>query len=331
MCLCLEKKHLTQTHGHIAGYKSLVTPREQIRAGFLAMALEKNRRAIPFVEEAKALKALASKAVSPKELIGLTDIQVPLLTAAGVSEKALKYLTEEDKEKAILNLIENFLEPAGAKFLDELLYRFLLIRGDTLGGKMRNIAGTLGEWKFIRTLISTLSIQSKKFYYLDKESREWVVGNFEDAEIEQRTKGLFWNFNGKPRTLLYNLTVPAIKKNVDLCLMSCEPEDLTGKGRTKSSPIHNTESYVALGEIKGEFDPAGADEHLKTANSALGRIRAGFEKSRVFPFTFFVGAAIEKEMAKEIFNQLQKGTLTKATNLTDGNQLVALCQWLTNI
>lgn len=294
------------------------------------MALEKNRRAIPFVEEAKALKAMVSKTKTPKDLLGLEEIQTPLLTAAGVSEKALKHLTEQDKKQAILNLIENFLEPAGAKFVDELLYRFLLIRGDTLGGKMRNIAGTLGEWKFTRMLISTLSIQSRDFQYLNSESLEWTAGNAEDAEIEQRTKGLSWNFNGKPKTLLYNLTVPVIRKNVDLCLLSCEPERLSDT-KEKSLLIRDPKNYLALGEIKGGIDPAGADEHWKTANSALERIRAGFKKKNATPFTFFVGAAIEIEMAKEIFDQLRKGTLKTAANLTNESQVVATCEWLTKI
>ncbi len=294
------------------------------------MALEKNRRAIPFVEEVKALKAMVSKTETPKDLLGLEEIQTPLLTAAGVSEKALKHLTEQDKKQAILNLIENFLEPAGAKFVDELLYRFLLIRGDTLGGKMRNIAGTLGEWKFTRMLISTLSIQSRDFQYLNSESLEWTAGNAEDAEIEQRTKGLSWNFNGKPKTLLYNLTVPVIKKNVDLCLLSCEPERLSDV-KEKSLLIRDPKNYLALGEIKGGIDPAGADEHWKTANSALERIRAGFKKKNATPFTFFVGAAIEIEMAKEIFDQLRKGTLKTAANLTNESQVVATCEWLTKI
>jgi len=39
----------------------LVTSREQTRAGFIAMALEKNYLAVPYVEEAKALKLLAQK------------------------------------------------------------------------------------------------------------------------------------------------------------------------------------------------------------------------------------------------------------------------------
>lgn len=36
------------------------------RAGFVALALEKNRRATPFVEQARSLKAAASQAKTPR-------------------------------------------------------------------------------------------------------------------------------------------------------------------------------------------------------------------------------------------------------------------------
>jgi type II restriction enzyme len=54
-------------------------------------------------------------------------------------------LTEDDKTLAIRGLIEKFLEPAGDGFVDELIYRYLLIKGDALGGRIRNLAGLLGE------------------------------------------------------------------------------------------------------------------------------------------------------------------------------------------
>jgi len=56
---------LNENLEHIRHSDSLVTPHEQTRAGFVALALEKNRKATPFVEEAKALKALASKVRKP--------------------------------------------------------------------------------------------------------------------------------------------------------------------------------------------------------------------------------------------------------------------------
>jgi type II restriction enzyme len=65
--------------------------------------------------------------------------------------------------------------------------------------------------------------------------------------------------------------------------------------------------YVALGELKGGIDPAGADEHWKTARSALDRIKKAFEKVGQQPRRFFIGAAIEKEMAIEIWHDLEAG------------------------
>lgn len=104
--------------------KDLITPYEQTRAGFIVLALEKNRRATTFIEEARALKAIACK--EPIELLGFDEIRSSILTASGVSDKASNYLTEDNKNEAIKSLIEGFLEPAGKDFIDELVYRFLL-------------------------------------------------------------------------------------------------------------------------------------------------------------------------------------------------------------
>jgi type II restriction enzyme len=99
----------------------------------------------------------------------------------------------------------------------------------------------------------------------------------------------------------------------------------------EESAHNNPETYLALGELKGGIDPAGADEHWKTANSALDRIRKGFTKSRLAPKTFFVGAAIERSMSQEIYRQLQEGILSNAANLTNKNQTVSICKWLINL
>ena len=311
---------------HLTSSKSLVTPYEETRAGFIALALEKNRKASPFVEEAKALKVLASKATKPKDLLKITEIRASILTAAGISDKAANHLSDDDKTEAIKELIENFLEPAGKDFVDELVYRFLLTRGDSLGGSLRNLAGSLGERKLTRALISTLSIQAKDYKWLHSKSRKWINRSPDDSGIELHLKGLNWQTSGN-RTLIYNLTVPFIKKNVDLCLFDCVPDEIIFGNKTKSCH-YSLEKYIALGELKGGIDPAGADEHWKTANSALGRIRAGFRKKKLKPMTFFIGAAIEKAMAQEIFKQLRNGVLSNAANLTNDEQLVSICKWL---
>lgn len=317
------------SNNHLDSYESLITPYEEIRAGFISLALEKNRKATPFIEEAKALKAIAGKAKSPKDLLKFNEIQISLLTAAGISDKARNHLQDSDKLKAIKGLIENFLEPSGISFVDELVYRFLLTKGDSLGGSMRNFAGTLGEWKFTRILISTLSVYGREFEYLDSKNKKWFRPNNE-PDLEKRVKGLHWVLEGNDRTLIYNLTVPIVNKNVDLCLFDCPPSEVRAGKNTKSAH-YKPEKYLALGELKGGVDPAGADEHWKTANSALGRIRSGFASKNFKPCTFFIGAAIEKAMALEIYQQLKSQTITNGANLTNEPQVVSLCAWLINI
>ena len=116
---------------HLKSSKDLETTYEAVRAGFVAQALEKNRQATPYIEEARALKVAASTAKTPGDLLNIPDIQSALLTAAGVSDKANNHLLPGDKKEAIKGLIENFLEPAGKKFVEELVFRFLLIHGDS--------------------------------------------------------------------------------------------------------------------------------------------------------------------------------------------------------
>ena len=95
------------------------------------MALQKNRMAIPFVEEAKALKVLASKAKTPGDLAKIDGIKSLLLTAAVLSDKDVNHLTEDDRKKAVLNFTKNFLEPAANQFIDELVYADFCLLAET--------------------------------------------------------------------------------------------------------------------------------------------------------------------------------------------------------
>jgi hypothetical protein len=83
---------------HLKSSKDLETTYEAIRAGFVALALEKNRRATPFVEQARALKAAASQAKKPADLLDMADLQPALLTAAGVSDKAASHLQDSRRK-----------------------------------------------------------------------------------------------------------------------------------------------------------------------------------------------------------------------------------------
>jgi len=315
---------------HIISPSDLITPHEEIRAGFLKLGLEKNRVATPYVEQAKALRNLASRVASPQELHGLTDIRPSLLTAAGVSDKAVRHLNNDIGDAIITKLIETFLEPAGKDFVDELVFRFLLTRGDSLGGRMRNLGGQMAQHQFIRALVANLIVKDVPFQWLDHKSNLWLEGAKDDAGIELQAKGVRWRVNEEPRTLLLNMKVSWVNKNVDLTLLNTTYEASSIKQRFFALP-KDPMSYIALGELKGGIDPAGADEHWKTANSALARIRTSSQLVGHRPHLFLILAAIAKSMAEEIFSQLENGDLSFAANLTNDKQVYDVCDWLVNL
>lgn len=129
----------------ITSAESLVTTHEQTRAGFLSIALEKNKVGDPYVKNALAFKAMVSKTTSPDDFLKMPNIRPFLLTASGLSDKSMNYLTTDDQTAAIKELIDKFLKPAGSDYIDEATFRYLLIKGDAVGGTMRNKIGALGQ------------------------------------------------------------------------------------------------------------------------------------------------------------------------------------------
>ena len=280
---------------HLAGPADLETSPEAVCASRAALLLEKNRRATPFVEQARALKYIALQVKDPVELLAIPGIQ-PV-----------------------------FVAPTSPNFVEELVFRFLLTRGDTLGGSMRNVGGFMAQCKLTRSIIAHLRLAGKPYRWLHAENNVWADMPEEDAGIELNTRGLSWRTDRQSRTLLYNLLVPLFRNNVDFCLFNCAPESL---GRQS---YNNPGAYIALGELKGGIDPAGADEHWKTARTALNRIQEAFTKHKLKPHTFFIGAAIEAKMAKEIWSLLKRGTIENAANLTDHHQIASVTRWLCSL
>ncbi|MBX3290316.1 MAG: restriction endonuclease [Acidobacteria bacterium] len=307
--------------------EDLLTSRDETRAGFIAMALEKNYLATKYVSEARTLKAIAESAGKPKDLLTLPDIQKALLSASGLSDKSLKHLNEADKRTAVVGLIETFLEPAGEGFPDELVYRYLLTKGDALGGSSRNLAGALGDRRFLSCMISVFSLAGVEFSWRDRKTKVWAKGTDLEAGLEKSISALYWKKKDRDRLLVLNTTVPLIRKNVDLVILDAKPDDM----KAGKSLFEQNTRYVALGELKGGIDPAGSDEHWKTANFALNRVRSSFQGLGLNPPTFFIGAAIEKSMAGEILQQLNSKVLSQAANLTKDDQLTSVCNWIMNL
>lgn len=306
----------------------LVTTHESHRNGFLEYALRKSKESIPYIDKAKALKLiLEQKTKKPKDILKLDEIKASCYEAAGVSVKANNYLSDDDLNEILLEFIKEFLEPAGKHYIDELIYRYLLTLGDALGGRMRNLVGSIANEKLTRFVISQLQVLKLDFSYYNKISKTWL--NAKDYTIDQvpEIRSIQWILKTKEkRQLIYNLTVPIVNKNIDLVVLNCHTNSLNGE--EFKSLIQNASNYEIIGELKGGIDPAGADEHWKTANTALSRVRESFKKHKIDIPLIFIGAAIETSMSKEIFDQYSKGEIANCANLTVDNQFVSLCNWL---
>lgn len=288
----------------IAG--DLQTKHRAVCDGFLTQALQKTEKAEPFVEKAKTFYKALKKVKSVEELLAYPKYRNDLASACGFSDKARSQLTDAELNGAIRKVLTRIHKKAGPDFREEILYRYLLTKGDTLGGSMRNLTGASAGTKLTEKIIERLSGGEKKIQVLKSKSG--------------KVQRVIWD----GRTLLFDVKPRLIGKNIDVILIN--------RGDTDTSEeklLADKSKYIACGELKGGIDPAGADEHWKTANSALGRIRTAF--GRKGPVLFYVGAAIEASMAKEIFRQLKSKKLTHAANLNEDEQVNDLVDWLLSL
>lgn len=305
----------------------LVTSSEEIEKGFIAQTLEKSRRAKPILDEASELKEKVIEIGSANELINHPELYSYLLLAAGVSTKAAQHLEESSKQRIIRALVDNCLLPAGDRYADEFVFRYLLAWGDSLGGSLRNWIGTKAKNRFTNILINEISKSKKSYLWLSDSKKLGQKGAWIQQEPNDlsQVKGLAWTVPSGKRVLLYNRKIPLVQKNVDVSVLNIDHEEI------KAQHLKLPNFYVALGEIKGGIDPAGADEHWKTAISALNRIRGSFAREGLMIKTFFVGAIIVQSQAQEILSQLDAGLLDYAANLTKDDQMTKLSSWLLSL
>lgn len=251
-----------------------------------------------------------------KALYEVADIEVllkspnfrdDLITASGFSDKARNHLSDRELDNGVRRAFRNLAKSAGEAFREEIVYRFLLTKGDAPGGSMRNFTGATASVELTQALLGALKTRGIK------------------PEIQQTDEGKIPRIAWKGRRLLFDKTPKIVGKNVDVIVI----DDSSAPDSTDRQLLSSPERYVACGELKGGIDPAGADEHWKTATKALDRIRISLKKYS--PPLFFVGAAIVPAMAQEIFSELRDNKLAYAANLTVPEQLADLATWLVGL
>ena len=288
----------------IGSSRDLVTAHQATREGFARQAAQKRVAANEYVARAQHLKCTLSGLSEPQAALEIPDIQRELIAAAAYSDKATQYFSDEELKNELRAMLQSTYEIEGKNWRDAIVFRFLLTRGDSLGGTMRNLTGSTAASIFAEAILETLN------------ECGFEPKVFTSPNNSQKISAISWD----DMAIYFDRTPRGFRNNIDVILSRIPPQHR----RVYTLPA--AEHFVACGELKGGIDPAGADEHWKTASSALARIREAYADNGVL--LFFAGAAIEDAMASQIYAQVESGELDFAANLTISAQVADLCQRL---
>jgi type II restriction enzyme len=295
----------------------LKTSHQDTVNGFLEQAKRKIVEANQYIDEAKEIRNKIQDIDDLKSLKTHLDENpedlLAIATSVGFSDKSIGHLKKNELKHAVLEALNSLYGSNVQNLSEEITYRYLLTRGDSLGGKMRNLVGRVAADKFIDILFSELKERDIEYDY--------------KLTSTNKINRIFW----ENKVLFFDVTPKFIGNNIDLILVESKKPILT-LNRKVEKLKHDPNSFLACGELKGGIDPAGADEHWKTARSAFERIRKSFSDLKIdAPHLFFVGYAIENSMASEIFNQLKSRRLSHATNLFHDDQSKDIVKWLSRL
>ncbi|SPX06786.1 Type-2 restriction enzyme BsoBI [Escherichia coli] len=271
----------------------ITTVRDRID-GFSWQANEKLSRASGFFNHADYFREHKHTIVDVHSLRRDRLLTEYIVASCMLSRKSLAHISIE-MQNEIINRLIDFTRLNDPIYLLELDRRYFLTCGDALGGMMRNVVGQSAQ-HFITEHIF------QRLHNLNLNPQRITRGN--------KTTQIYWHnrrvfFDQKPRF---------INKSVDIIVV--------GGNSAINANLENPNDYICCGELKGGIDPAGADEHWKTAWTALNRIHEVFAVSSIpRPRLVFLGAAIENSMAQEIFNLMQNGWLNGAANIRNPTQL----------
>ena len=198
--------------------------------------------------------------------------------------------------------------------------------GDSLGGTSRNEVGRTAMMRLLNPLVTHLHRQnylqeivcsfkgdlSASFQKTGQSRREKIAM---DGTVDMDE--LLTDFEHR-RVKYHELVL----RNGNRLLVDRQLNWTDEAGTTyKIGPdLHSTaerQDFVWAAEVKGGADPAGSDEHWKTATQALNRILdASRATSRAQPALAFVATIFVERVAREAQAWIDEGKLTAAYNLT---------------
>jgi hypothetical protein len=202
--------------------------------------------------------------------------------------------------------------------------------GDSLGGTSRNEVGRVALMRIINPLVrylhargqlSSIKYSLKGRIVIDDEDDSEGIGAVKRRQLkitaETKLDELLESF--ETHRVLYH-EVQTTNGSRLLFNRQLNWRDDEGKkykvGPDLLSQVGDVDMRWA-GELKGGADPAGSDEHWKTATQALQRILEAAEKTkRPKPMLSFIATILVDRVARDAHSWIAAGRLTSVYNLT---------------
>ena len=279
----------------------LVTTKDARLAGFVSQSEEKIAKSRSYKLAIDRALLKLRPGITLDDIFSDKDLKNYFLGASCLSAKSLMHFSEIEQKNLVSEVVD-LSRISDSKYRDELTSRCYLTAGDSLGGSMRNYVGQSAQKKFTDAVIAG------------------IKANGDSSLLETNSSGKITAIEWASYRMIFDKKPKFINKSIDFVV------------HLKSTTIEDPLGYRSCGELKGGIDPAGADEHWKTAKSALDRIRTVFvDKGLTPPGLYFVAGAIETSMSEEIYSHLQSGYLTATANLNNKAQLSELVNLLTGM
>lgn len=216
-----------------------------------------------------------------------------------------------------------------AQLASEMLYTNI---GDSLGGAWRNEIGRLAYEEVLSPLIMHL-YQINRLAYIKYTTKGQLVDIVAESLTKQRPRSqelrvsqinsldFLQNFINHLHTNRVKYQEIGLHNGTRLCvdrqIVWMLPNDKRTKFGSDLLAEDTRSSYPWAAELKGGADPAGSDEHWKTAVSAFDRILLACEQmSKTPPQLTFIATIIVERVAVEAATRIQQGKLSTVYNLT---------------
>jgi hypothetical protein len=204
--------------------------------------------------------------------------------------------------------------------------------GDSLGGTSRNEVGRIAMMRVINPLIRHLHSQGRLSAILYSLKGKIVINEDDEEEAEGvgavKRKQLKITSETDMENLLEHFELyrvlyhelETVNGSRLLLNRQLKWQDDTGEEYKLGPDLYSHVGDVDMlwaGELKGGADPAGSDEHWKTATEAMDRIlRAADATNRQRPMLSFIATILVDRVARDAQDWIEQGKLTSVYNLT---------------